>query len=537
MGKSRRIEILVLAVLILLQSAVYVFFGHRKAYLHMDEAYTFGLVQYDRVQLHENEDHYGTWHTSQYYRDYLEVSPEGRWDFSPVYLQQMRDVHPPFYYLLFRIANLGADGVSFWPGILLNILLQALVTVVFYAVLKRLFAAQSHRCEKAALTAFLSSVSLSTLSMVMFLRMYVLLSLVVLLTLLLHLRLAASEAPRKRDYVWIGIVAALGSLTHYYYLFYLFGMCVLFFVRYTRRKQPERRKAYLKTMLVAAACSLAVFPFSVVHLFFTKRGSGAIGTMFLFENHLERFVDYCNMFSRYGTNRVLYYALLLFLLLFLLYRYRDKTFRPRLREALSGDRDTVMTVLVPALVFCALSAIASPFVEIRYFSAVSALFLALLLYAIFAFLRTVGKKAISLLLVAVFSVAFLVLPIVTETYPSYLYRERAASMEKIKDYRHVPAVYVSNEPGYMILSDILLFAELDQTYLARQYTEFDAEQAREVVSDVDLSDGLLLILAYNQDERVSLNAFEDALGIEPQFFDSMDFGRIFYFDPHAEIEE
>ena len=53
-------EILIIVILILIQSIIYVFVGANKSYLHIDEAYSYGLTNYDKVEIEENADFYNT---------------------------------------------------------------------------------------------------------------------------------------------------------------------------------------------------------------------------------------------------------------------------------------------------------------------------------------------------------------------------------------------------------------------------------------------------------------------------------------------
>ena len=62
-----------LFVVTVLQVVVYLLVGASKAYIHMDEAYSLALAQYDKIDITENEDFYNTWHTNEYYQDYLAV--------------------------------------------------------------------------------------------------------------------------------------------------------------------------------------------------------------------------------------------------------------------------------------------------------------------------------------------------------------------------------------------------------------------------------------------------------------------------------
>ena len=101
---SRKKTILVILIIItILQISIRIYMGNEKTYFHMDEAYSYGLMNYERLNITDNLDFSNTWHTNQYYLDYLEVNQEEVWDFSPVWENQVNDVHPPLYYLLLHL--------------------------------------------------------------------------------------------------------------------------------------------------------------------------------------------------------------------------------------------------------------------------------------------------------------------------------------------------------------------------------------------------------------------------------------------------
>ena len=102
--KNKKREILVISILLVLQTILFVIVGFNKSYIHMDEAYSLGLASYDKVEIQYNEDFYDTWHTKDYYEDYLTVNDDEVGKYGQVYENQKNDVHPPLYYLFLRIA-------------------------------------------------------------------------------------------------------------------------------------------------------------------------------------------------------------------------------------------------------------------------------------------------------------------------------------------------------------------------------------------------------------------------------------------------
>ena len=127
---SKKTVILILIGIIAIQTIIYFLVGMQKSYIHIDEGYSYGLINYDKLDITANEDFYNTWHTKDYYNDYLTVNSDEKDNWMPVYENQKNDVHPPFYYLLLRIADMfSIDHFSVWPGIILNIIIHIGITI------------------------------------------------------------------------------------------------------------------------------------------------------------------------------------------------------------------------------------------------------------------------------------------------------------------------------------------------------------------------------------------------------------------------
>lgn len=193
--------------------------GASKAYLHMDEAYSYGLSNYAQIEIQDNADFYNQWHDGEYYEEYLRVDEEERGNLTPVYENQKNDVHPPLFYLLLRLGMEIIPGhFSKWVGLTLNIVIFAINTVFLYLIIEKLTrGSQASFAKMVALTSVLA-VSVAAVDTVMYIRMYCLLTLFVTITVYLHIRLLEKA---KVDYLLDGLIAVvvlLGVLTQYYYL-------------------------------------------------------------------------------------------------------------------------------------------------------------------------------------------------------------------------------------------------------------------------------------------------------------------------------
>ena len=60
--KDRKKEIIAIIIVLIIQTVIFVIAGANKSYIHMDEAYSLGLANYDKVEIQDNEDFYNKWH-------------------------------------------------------------------------------------------------------------------------------------------------------------------------------------------------------------------------------------------------------------------------------------------------------------------------------------------------------------------------------------------------------------------------------------------------------------------------------------------
>lgn len=271
----RRRRCLAIALVIVLQTAVYVFAGTQKAYYHMDEAYSYGLANYSQVEIQANADFYNHWHSGEYYEDYLVVNEDERGDFVPVYENQKNDVHPPLFYLLLRLGmELTPGSFSKWTGIVLNILAFALSSVWLFLIVEKLFAGEQRQLLRTTVLTLAASITVAAISTVIYIRMYALLTMWVTLTLYLHILLVESKQFNLKLFIGISAVAMLGVLTQYYYLFLIVPLFVMTVIKYVRQRAWRELKYYAGGLAVAAVITLLLWPHSLQHLFFGDRGGG-----------------------------------------------------------------------------------------------------------------------------------------------------------------------------------------------------------------------------------------------------------------------
>lgn len=194
--KQKTITIILLSLIIIAQIIAIVYATSKREYYHIDEYYSHGLMQYKRAFIYENEDFLDTWHDSDYYKDYLAINEDEKFDFSSVYRNQIEDVHPPLYYLLLRIAcSFNIGEFSIWPGTILNIIIFIISSVFLFLIAKEIFKNDFY----ALLVCTIAGFSLAVIETVMYVRMYELLVLNILMLIYWHIRKSRIKMLKFKD--------------------------------------------------------------------------------------------------------------------------------------------------------------------------------------------------------------------------------------------------------------------------------------------------------------------------------------------------
>lgn len=488
--KNKRIEILVMVIALILQTIIFVVVGMNKSYIHMDEAYSLGLASYDKVEIQDNGDFYNTWHYKEYYEDYLAVNDDEKGQYAQVYENQKNDVHPPFYYLLLRFAmGFCINNFSIWPGIILNIVIYIFITIFMYLIIQKLLVGKPMAKEKAIVLAFVSSIVMSSLNNVIYIRMYALSTLNILITTLLHMKLFDREKVNPKLLISIGISALVGSLTHYYYLFYLAMLAIMFVIRYIRKKEYKNLMYYILTMLLAGGMSLAIFPYSIGHMFFGYRGQGFISKLLDVPQFLNNIGAYLLKIQVFVFNKLLIVILLAILSLFVYKLIKKK----------KAEKNTYLKfIYLPTIFYFLLVSVASPWVELRYIMPICSLVFVIIMYVLYKLLNIAFDEKKSSILIGIILAFILISPFIFKLEPEVLYSDKKEIVEKLENELNVPTIFMFDSGHNRFLDDILLFSKINESYIAKDFNG-NEEKIKEILQGKDISNGIILFINEGQD--------------------------------------
>ena len=535
--KAGRLKWLYVGLIIILQTVVYILMGVGKNYIHMDEAYSYGLANYDRVEIIDQPDFYNQWHDEAYYEDYLAVQEDERGDYSPVYNNQRDDVHPPLYYLFLRISMeiLGRDGhFSVWPGIVLNIIISAVTTVLVFLIAEKLLGKEKQAGGKALGITLIAMLTVAAVDTVLYIRMYCLLALMVALVTYLHLKLLESTEKKKWGLlVGIGVTALLGVLTQYYFLFYLVPLYIYMAVRYGREKKWRDLGEYTGALAVAGGFSLLIWPHSLTHMFFGYRGQGVMDNLRNPAMLLEHLGDFGVVLNNFVFNGI--FVLLIVLAMGLMIRGLRQGKRLKIDQ--DAERGYAM-ILVATVVYFLIAAVASPYQTLRYIMAIAPMCVVLAGVGISKLIEMFWRGKGEMIILGLVGAVFMIVPWALKIYPDTFFVERTGLVEQIEE-RNVPAVYVLDADNNRFLDDILLFSKLDESYIAKNLVKGEDGQARDkaemtkelkrILTGTDVSRGVLVFINNGQDNEEILEAASTATGLsEVEWLAGLFDGNVYY---------
>lgn len=543
--KNKKIEIVVISIILILQTLIYIFVGTKKSYIHMDEAYSMGLASYDRVEIQDNEDFYNTWHSKEYYEDYISVQENEKGRYAQVYENQKNDVHPPLYYLFLRIAmGFSKNGYSKWSGIVVNIIIFIGITLLTYLILQELLKNEKYSKEKSAILALISAITMASLTNVIYIRMYALSTFNIMLTTFLHMKLIKCGKLNSKLLIYIGLSALFGSLTHYYYLFFLAMMYLIFAIKFAKEKNWENLGFYTLTMVIAAIISLAIFPYSINHMFFGYRGQGVIDKFKDISMFFENIKNYLAKVNRFCFNGIGFGILLLEICAYIYLKTRKIILKNTKKDLIENDKcldkyEVVQNkehlykckiILAPTLFYFLLVAVASPWIELRYIMPICSLIFIIGIYFAYILLKNIFSERVTNILLSVILISIMISPAIFKIEPEVMFSDKKEIVECLSKELNLPTLYVFYSENNRFLDDIFFFAKLDNSYIAKDL-EYTEETINQIFEGKDISKGIIIFINKDDGNEKVLEPLCNTLNFKNvKFLKRMNACNIYYID-------
>lgn len=422
-------RILGIAAIMAVSFLCMLYFGRGKLSLSQDETFSYGSANDERGPFIEIEDR--TWHGSELFWDYLNVDEAHRFNYRQVVKNQSEDVHPPLYYIvLHTICSIFyKKQFSVWMGLGINLVCILLVIPILYRCALLLFGKDAG--HKAYVICLAYALSLGTMDMYLFIRMYALMQLLAVLLLYIHLRALKKNDFGLRFYLPLCLTAFAGVMTQYYFLILLFlagaGICCILLLQ----RRWKQIFAYAISMGLTGAVSVKCYNSMLWHIFGSYRGTEAQHNLFDFQNYAQGLFTVFGIISRSLFGGLLWIICLIFIVCVLW---------DIVKKGRQGGSDAVCFayILVIAAGYCMAVCKVAPYLAGRYYTPVYPMLLLLGTGALYYVLERVipGKALLSGILAVLF-----VVPLCLRLGGGIMENERLSSVALAEEYGSFPCVY------------------------------------------------------------------------------------------------
>lgn len=350
----------------------------KKQILDGDELYSYTLSNSKIHGFIINNIEINKWTSQEELKKIFELNNDEIFSITSIYKNQARDVHPPFYYLIFHIISIiFLNKFSILPGIILNIIAYIILMIYLYKVSKEIIGK-----KESYIPCILYTLSLGMLSTAMFIRMYMLLTTICIIFTYLFIELTKNM--NKKNLIKLSICTYIGFMTHYFFLIYAFFISLIYIINLLLEKNIKNTIKYIKTMITPIILGFITFPFALIHIFKGYRGE---------ETH-ENLIK-SNIITNFKTiyetlNKDIFYnimpIILLIILLLIIYIIKKK-------KALNNKK-TLLTILLGTILYFILTLKIIPILSTRYFYPIYPV-IALITYYIIS--KTINNKHIKIL--------------------------------------------------------------------------------------------------------------------------------------------
>lgn len=530
MRRNKHVEIIMVMILLLIQIVFMLWFCEKKENFYMDEIWTYGLSNSNYEPfINWRSDYVGTWHSPDYYLDYLETHEQTRFNYRSVFYNQTQDVHPPLYYVLMHtVCSCFPNMFSKWFGLFLNVFLFLLSSIILYRLSRDIFP----QGMLALLPNCLWGFSIGAVSTVVFIRMYMMLTLFVLLFLYAHTHYIYRNHIELRYLFFCYCVTIGGVLTQYYFLFFAFVLtaftCLVFFVQ----KKYQIFLQYGLSVLLGVITAFGIFPSALNHLFVGYRGEEAVSNISNMSRLKSQIDGYISIVSSQllGSKKIviLFYLGVLVLAIYLfnklVCKFRvsnvseyhiiiEASWWPASQTRISINETAVSTyaLFISTIGYFVMVALVSPDITSRYIYCCYPL-VALIICIVFSWIfnrihityRIKGLLAYGL----VFVLLFIGFKIQT---PEYLFPGGIHANQIAKQYSEKNAIYISNE---LIWESVAKIEELSNYNLSMIVLESDIESAlSQAKYQIESNNEFIIYVQDNNKTDDNLAAAMQALGL------------------------
>lgn len=399
------------------------------------------------------------WKTKKQAKEYMTVSSDEIFNYWSVYYNQARDVHPPLFYMLVHlVSSICLNNFTKYIIFSINLIFYIASCFVLKKILK-LF----NKEELSWITVLLYGLSMGMISIVMFQRMYMMLTFFAMLYLYLNINIFKNSFEiDKKTKRKLTITVILGFLTQYYFCIYAALVAIISAICMIKNKKWDSLKRYVWCHVKAAIIGLILFPASIYHIFFSYRGAaGGVAE----GSYLGRLQEYLKLiFYGFSIPEILGYITLGIIIAMFIRRI-----------IIAKRKDIATLICLPIFLFVLVIAKIAPFINIRYISIVFPIIIITVELGVVSsvkeLMKTIKNDKIPQFIRKNASIIILVvIALVSSGYgllkskPEFLYTDYSKRIEIAEQYSNLKFVYIGQSP-FNQLQDMEEFLRYDNSII------------------------------------------------------------------------
>ncbi len=222
------------------------------------------------------------WISGEQFAEYILVDGKDAFNYFSVYFNVKDDNHPPLHFMLLHtVSSLFQNKISPWMGCVINLAAVLCVQMLLWKLGDMLawdLGLGDPGRKTGMMAALFYGLSTGAVATVLLIRMYGMVTLWCVLYFYLILKKWRETSFDKKNAGLI-VVTMLGFWTQYFFLFYCLCLAFVVVVCLAKNKRVKELTGFIRSMAVAAAIGLAVFPFAISDVFSSERGVEALGNL------------------------------------------------------------------------------------------------------------------------------------------------------------------------------------------------------------------------------------------------------------------
>lgn len=501
-------------VILCFQILCMIYYGNAKQGYFVDELWSYGLANsYYHPHVYSDNALTERWVSGAYFSDYIKVLPEERFRYGSVLFNQTQDNHPPlFYIVLHTICSFFPNTFSKWYGIIPNMVYFAASMFLLFLLARRMF-----KSEWLALIPVIAyGFSGGAISNVIYIRMYVLLTVWVLALLNLHVKWIIGNRTEQKDRILLIVVAYLGYMSHYYFFVVAFFTSVFYCLYLLANREKDNLIKYCIAMFLSLIAVAVTFPIAYVKLVFGERGNEAVHNFLTLGNLVEHAKRYWSIIGEElfaNTQNIVGMVIILCgLFTFISWMRRNlrngqsvKSIFANIDAASKREFSVILCLLFVVFGYFIIIQKIAPYQVDRYVFGIYPEVTLLVLYFLYKIVIYWSSKKVSFAVVLILAIFFAISGASGKNV-QYLYKEYANNVNIMREHAGEDCLYITNE-YYKLTGNAL---ELE--YMGRIFTE-EPDRIKALAEELDSNKESLVVYAdesLNQEEI--LNRVCDAAG-------------------------